>query len=113
MTTVAAKVPSKQPHKAMLYYPIPIFLLDVSDEVYAIMEDDHQTTVLFGVDLQNPQTVRVCLQGRDRIISFECGEWNRMLRAKDGVVVYTKDDARFLWQRLIDAKWTVIPNDNP
>lgn len=106
--TTPLKIPITQPHKAMLYYPIPTRFTAECDDIYALMAADYETTVTFGINRSLTDTVYVCLQGGDKTFSFEHGGWNRMLRAKDGVVEYTKDEARAVWQKLIESKWLVL-----
>ena len=99
------------PHRAMLYYPIPPFFTTECDDIHAIRGSDHQTTVIFGVKHSLNDTVYVCLQGGDKILSFQCGEWNRTLRAENGMIAYGKEEARSLWAELIRRKWVVIPRE--
>jgi hypothetical protein len=100
------------PHKAMLYYPIPTRFTDECEEIYAVMGSDHETAVIFGIHQNSPTTVIVCLQGRgDKIVSYPHEGWQKTLKAESGTLVYTKEEARSLWNDLIGRKWVQIPRD--
>ena len=99
------------PRIDMLYYPIPAYL-NGCHRIYAIMDpDDKQSTVMFGVDSNDPSWVYMCFQAStDRSICYKCDGWNKVIKSGDGSVRHAAHQARALWDHLVSRNWHVIPN---
>lgn len=100
------------PRIDMLYYPIPA-PLNGCHRIYAIMDPaDNQSTIMFGVDSNDPSWVYMSFQAStDRSIFYKCrDEWNHCIEPRDGCVRHAAHQARALWDDLVSRKWHVIPN---
>jgi len=113
MTTTTRLV---QPHGAMLYFPLPPSILQTASKIYALMDPkDNQTTAVFGtVDYDKDRVYLVLQSDRDiqKVFTDKDG-WNITVRSASGLLAFTADQARAMWDKLIADGWTVIPDQSP